>query len=166
MQTQNETVTFANFEWGKALVLQWKALVRIIMAKQGIAKLDKESSGTQARHGTEPAATMSCGIEVLKLNEELPEMLGLKTLAAFLNKHEDFEELLKKAQKDYKGDQSNLPEPIAKLFNCIAGREDNSDDLGKALAKLADGASRLLAFAITTSEVRAIITKQNAWSKA
>ena len=131
-------------------------------------KLDPESSELIRRPGMGlnlAAASMSAGLEVLNLGEDMAQQLGLRTLFDFIGQHGDLEQLLKKAQKDYKEDNSKLAEDIGKLFSVLAGPEDNSDDLGKALAKLADGASRLLAFAIAASEVRAIINKQKAWSR-
>ncbi|CAE7253471.1 unnamed protein product [Symbiodinium sp. CCMP2456] len=143
--------------------------VKKALAPQNLReKLDPDSSELIRRPGMGlnlAAASMSAGLEVLNLGEDMAPQLGLQTLLDFVGKHGDLEELLKKAQKDYKHDKSNLAEDIGKLFRILAGPEDNSDDFGKALAKLADGASRLFAFAIAACEVRAMINKQKAWSK-
>ena len=131
-------------------------------------RLDSDSSELVRRPGMGlnlAAASMSAGLEVLDLGDDMTAQLGLKSLLDFVAKHDDLGELLKKAQKDYKGDGSDLAQSIAKLFSHLAGPEDESDDLGKALVKLADGSSRLFAFAIAASEIRALINKQKAWSK-
>ena len=131
-------------------------------------RLDSDSSELVRRPGMGlnlAAASMSAGLEVLDLGDDMTAQLGLKSLLDFVAKHDDLGELLKKAQKDYKGDGSDLAQSIAKLFSHLAGPEDNSDDLGKVLVKLADGSSRLFAFAIAASEIRALINKQKAWSK-
>lgn len=155
-------------ESGCMLKTGGKSVKKALAPGQLRDRLDSDSSELIRRPGMGlnlAAASISAGLEVLNLGEDMGPQLGLTQLMEFLAQHTDLEELLKKAQKDYKGDPANLAQDIAKLFSLLAGPEDNSDDLGKALVKLADGSSRLFAFAMAASEIRALINKQKAWSK-
>ena len=115
-------------EFGCVLKTGGKSVKKALAPQSLREKLDPESSELIRRPGVGlnlAAASMSAGLEVLNLGEDMAPQLR------------------KKAQKDDREDNSKLPEDIGKLFSVLAGPEDNSDDLGKALAKLADGASRL-----------------------
>ena len=58
-----------------------------------------------------------------------------------------------------------VAEATAKLFELLEGAEGGRDPVGKAIAKLADGTSRLLAAAVAAAELRAALSDVKGWAQ-
>ncbi|CAJ1355845.1 unnamed protein product, partial [Effrenium voratum] len=141
--------------------------VRLALAPKALrAKLTAETSELANRPAMGlnlAAAAVEAGWDVAK-SADLEKDLGLDAVRKHLG-GQDFMDAARAVQKGASADKAQIAAAVDTFFDTLAGEDDGRDELGRGLAKLADGASRLLALALAAAEARALSSDLKHWAK-
>ena len=141
--------------------------VRSALAPKALrAKLTAETSELANRPAMGlnlAAAAIEAGWDVAK-SADLEKDLGLDAVRKHLG-GQDFMDAARAVQKGASADKAQIAAAVDTFFDTLAGEDDGRDELGRGLAKLADGASRLLALALAAAEACALSSDLKHWAK-